>query len=159
MPATNPTSPSIRSTSVDCKRQRQKEAQPRTARSLAIRCVRQALIAKVPNRFISFAWSLLPTLTHSAPAEAAPEALVVEERAAAAVARAGLAAREAQVAAVEEPEEPVEREEPVPAEAAAELVAPGQVEPAAERAVARPAEAEAQAVVIVAATLPATTTT
>src|SRR5947199_8886180 len=115
MPATNPTSPSIRSTSVDCKRQRQKEAQPRTARSLAIRCVRQALIAKVPNRFISFAWSLLPTLTHSAPAAEAAPAALVQERAAAAVARAGLAAREAQVPAVEEP---VEREEPVPAEAA-----------------------------------------
>src|SRR5437899_9929145 len=141
MPATNPTSPSIRSTSVDCKRQRQKEAQPRTARSLAIRCVRQALIAKVPNRFISFAWSLLPTLTGSVPAaEAAPEALV-EERAAAAVARAVLAAREAQVAAVEES---VEQVEPVPAAAAVELVAPGQVAAVAERAVARPAAAEVQ---------------
>src|SRR5438132_2903324 len=106
MPATNPTSPSIRSTSVDCKRQRQKEAQPRIARSLAIRCVRQALIAKVPNRFIMFALSLLPTLTHNVPAaEVAPEAPVAA-RAAAAVARAGLAAP-VPVAAVEEPVEPV----------------------------------------------------
>src|SRR5258705_6126620 len=157
MPATNPTSPSIRSTSVDCKLQRQKEARPRITRSLAIRCVRQALIARVPIRFISFAWSLLPTLTHNVPAaEAAPEALV-EQRAAAAVARAGLAAREAQVAAVEEPVEPVERVEqvervePVPAAAAVERVAPGQGEAVAERVVARPAVAEAQAVVIVAA--------
>src|SRR5882724_9344809 len=129
MPATNPTSPSIRSTCVDCKRQRQKEARPRIARSLAIRCVRQALIAKVPNRFISFAWSLLPTLTRSVPAaEAAPEALV-EERAAAAVARvarAGLAAPEAQVAAVAGPVARVGLVEPVPAAVAVEPVAPGQ---------------------------------
>src|SRR6266404_304088 len=133
MPATNPTSPSIRSTFVDCKRPRQKEARPRIARSLAIPCVPQALTAKVPNRFISFAWSLLPTLTHSVPAaEAAPDALV-EERGAAAVARAGLAAREAQVAAVEGP---AERVEPVPAAAAVEVVARGEGEAVAERAVA-----------------------
>src|SRR6266480_7762 len=119
MPATNRTSPSIRSTSVDCKRQRQKEVQPRIAHSLAIRCVRQALIARVPNRFISFASSLLPMLTHNAPAAevapAAPAAAPVAAQAAAAVARAGLAVR---VAAVEEPVERGALVEPVPVAAA-----------------------------------------
>jgi hypothetical protein len=96
-------------------------------------------------------------LTHNVPAaEVAPEAPVAE-RVEVAVARAGLAARAAQVAAVEEPVGRVV--EPVPAAVAVELVelvGPGQA--VAERAVVRPAAAEAQAVVIVAATLPATTT-
>src|SRR2546426_12375284 len=92
MPATNPTSPSIHSMSADSKRQHQKEAQPRIARSLAIRCTRQALITKTPIRFISFALSLLPILAHNVPAAAAPEAPA--ERAVAAVAQAALVARE-----------------------------------------------------------------
>src|SRR6266704_5693504 len=91
MPATNPTSPSIHSMSADFKRQHQKEAQPRIARSLAIRCARQALITKTPIRFISFALSLLPIRTHNVLAAEAPEAPVAE-RAVAAGARAALAA-------------------------------------------------------------------
>src|SRR2546426_982506 len=135
MPATNPTSPSIHSMSADSKRQHQKEAQPRIARSLAIRCARQALITKTPIRFISFALSLLPILTHNVPAAAAPEAPAVVG-----------AAPEAQV-------------EPERAAAAVAPVAPGLEEVVAQPAVARPAAAEAQTVVIVAATPAATTTT
>src|SRR5882724_1925157 len=124
MPATNPTSPSIHSMSADSKRQHPKEAQPRIAHSLAIRCARQALITKTPIRFISFALSLLPILTHNVPA-AAPEAQVEPERAAVAAAQ----------------------------------VAPGLEEVVAQPAVARPGAAEAQTVVMVAATPAATTTT
>src|SRR5882724_3316868 len=142
MPATNPTSPSIHSMSADSKRQHPKEAQPRIAHSLAIRCARQALITKTPIRFISFALSLLPILTHNVPA-AAPEAQVEPERA---VVVAAQAAPEAQV-------------EPERAAAAVAQVAPGLEEVVAQPAVARPGAAEAQTVVIVAATPAATTTT
>src|SRR6266705_2240881 len=135
MPATNPTSPSIHSMSADFKRQHQKEAQPRIARSLAIRCARQALITKTPIRFISFALSLLPIRTHNVLAAEAPEAPVAE-RAVAAVAQA----------------EPVAQVEPERAAAAVAQVAPGLEEVVAQPAVARPAAAEAQTVVIVAAT-------
>src|SRR5881628_3258793 len=130
MPATNPTSPSIHSMSADSKRQHQKEAQPRIARSLAIRCARQALITKTPIRFISFALSLLPILTHNVPAAAAAPEAPVAERAVAAVAQV----------------------EPERAAAAEAPVAPGLEEVVAQPAVARPAAAEAQTVVIVAAT-------
>src|SRR5882724_11442469 len=130
MPATNPTSPSIHSMSADSKRQHQKEAQPRIARSLAIRCTRQALITKTPIRFISFALSLLPILAHNVPAAAAPEVLAVVGAAQAA---------------------PVAQVEPERAAAAVAQVAPGLEEVVAQPAVARPAAAEAQTVVIVAA--------
>src|SRR5437016_4324627 len=160
MPATNPTSPSIHSMSADSKRQHPKEAQPRIAHSLAIRCARQALITKTPIRFISFALSLLPILTHNVPA-AAPEAQVEPERA---VVVAAQAAPEAQV----EPERavvvaaqaaPEAQVEPERAAAAVAQVAPGLEEVVAQPAVARPGAAEAQTVVIVAATPAATTTT
>src|SRR5437870_9617504 len=158
MPATNPTSPSIHSMSADSKRQHQKEAQPRIARSLAIRCARQALITKTPIRFISFALSLLPILTHNVPAAAAPEAPVAE-RAVAAVAQAELVAREVLAVVGAAPEAPVAQVEPERAAAAVAPVAPGLEEVVAQPAVARPAAAEAQTVVIVAATPAATTTT
>ena len=142
--------------SADSKRQHQKEAQPRIARSLAIRCARQALITKTPIRFISFALSLLPILTHNVPAAAAAPEAPVAERAVAAVAQAELVAREVLAVVGAAPEAQVEPERAAAAEAP---VAPGLEEVVAQPAVARPAAAEAQTVVIVAATPAATTTT
>src|SRR5947208_8259506 len=148
MPATNPTSPSIHSMSADSKRQHQKEAQPRIARSLAIRCARQALITKTPIRFISFALSLLPILTHNVPAAAAAPEAPVAERAVAAVAQAELVAREVLAVVGAAPAAPVAQVEPERAAAAVAPVAPGLEEVVAQPAVARPAAAEAQTVVI-----------